>query len=424
MKELLHTPEGVRDVYGREYARKQELEERIRRVFARFGYPGIQTPTFEFFDIFNQERGSVASRDMFKFFDREGNTLVLRPDMTPAIARSAAKYYKEEELPVRLSYLGHVFVNNSRYQGRLSEITQAGAEYMGDASCEADAEMVVLAVKACQEAGLTEFQVDIGQVEFFNGLIEEAGLSREVEEELRTRIEAKNFFSVEDYLKEQGVSDRLTRAFLTLPQLFGSLSCLEEAEDLTDNERSRKAIRRLKSLYEILREYGVEDYISFDLGMLGKYQYYTGLIFRIFTYGTGEPLGGGGRYDNLLRQFGQNAPAVGFGLSVDQLMMALSRQNIDIPLSPMDYLVTAGEGQRKKAIEWVTRKRAEGKSCLLLCGGNPDLPGDEMSREKAEGLCRKYGCRCLLAFEEGAEEGYQCFDMTAEENASCREDRG
>ena len=400
MKELLHTPEGVRDIYGKEYARKQELKERFRRIFGCFGYQGIQTPSFEFFDIFNRERGSVASRDMFKFFDREGNTLVLRPDMTPAIARSAAKYYHREELPVRLFYIGNTFVNNSRYQGRLFETTQAGAEQIGDASVEADAEMVAMAVSALKEAGLTEFQVDIGQVDFFNGLVEEAGLSQEVEDELRLRIEAKNFFSVEDYLQEQNLSPSLTNAFLRLPQLFGNTDCLSEAETLTANPKSRRALQRLRELYRILTEYGVEPYISFDLGMLGKYQYYTGLIFRIFTYGTGEPLGGGGRYDNLIKQFGQDAPAVGFSVSLDHLMLAMSRRQIEIPLAERPLLVAADKEARDEAVRYVCRERSRGNKCLLYFREKKG----ELSPEEEKELAARFACRQVLLFPDSGKE--------------------
>ena len=111
---LLHTPEGVRDVYNGECAKKLAVQERMHKVLHSHGFHDIQTPMFEFFDIFNKERGTVASKNMYKFFDREGNTLVLRPDITPSIARCVAKYYKEEELPIRLCYMGNTFINNSK----------------------------------------------------------------------------------------------------------------------------------------------------------------------------------------------------------------------------------------------------------------------------------------------------------------------
>ena len=137
---LLHTPEGVRDIYSGEYARKKALLQKLHRVVEGYGYCDIETPTFEYFDVFSREIGTTPSKDLYKFFDREGNTLVLRPDMTPAIARAYAKYFSNEELGVRLSYMGNTFVNNSSLQGHLKEMTQLGAELIGDGSVEADAD--------------------------------------------------------------------------------------------------------------------------------------------------------------------------------------------------------------------------------------------------------------------------------------------
>ena len=144
--QLLHTPEGVRDIYAEECARKLAVEQKIQHVFGLYGYQSIETPVFEFFDIFKKERGSVGSQGMYKFFDRDNNTLVLRPDMTPPIARCVAKYYMDETKPLRLCYLGPTFINGTSYQGRLKESTQTGAELIGDDTADADAEMIAMAV--------------------------------------------------------------------------------------------------------------------------------------------------------------------------------------------------------------------------------------------------------------------------------------
>lgn len=167
MKNLLHTPEGVRDIYDRECARKNIVEQRILRQMQLFGYNAIETPMFEFFDIFAKERGSVSDREMYKFFDRYNNTVVLRPDMTPAIARCVTKFYGEETMPQRLCYLGHTFTNSASYKGRLYEVTQSGAELIGDDSAQADAEMIAMVIQSLRSAGLKEFQVELGEVEFF-----------------------------------------------------------------------------------------------------------------------------------------------------------------------------------------------------------------------------------------------------------------
>lgn len=129
------------------------LEQRLIQRLKTYGYHDIQTPSFELFDVFSQEVGTIPSRELFKFFDREGDTLVLRPDFTPSIARSAAKYYMDETRPIRMCYMGNTFVNNSSYQGRLKESTQLGAELLGDASPEADAEMIAMVIELLLDAG-------------------------------------------------------------------------------------------------------------------------------------------------------------------------------------------------------------------------------------------------------------------------------
>ncbi|MBQ9157046.1 MAG: ATP phosphoribosyltransferase regulatory subunit, partial [Eubacterium sp.] len=155
MKEkLLHTPEGVRDIYHMECKRKKALEETLRDTLSLYGYQDIETPTFEFFEIFNSDTGTVSSREMFKFFDRNNNTLVLRPDMTPSIARSVAKYYSDCDFPLRLSYVGNTFTNNHSYQGKLAEKTELGAEHINDDSPEADAEALVMMIDCFLAAGL------------------------------------------------------------------------------------------------------------------------------------------------------------------------------------------------------------------------------------------------------------------------------
>ena len=189
--QMLHTPDGVRDIYNGECKQKLLLQERLHDVLRQYGYRDIQTPTFEFFNIFGKEIGTTPSKDLYKFFDKDGSTLVLRPDFTPSIARSAAKYYTEDDMPVKLCYMGNTFINSNAYQGRLKEATVQGAELIGDDTSDADAEIIAMTIDSLKSAGLRDFQVDIGQVEFFNGLVEEAGLSTETEEQLRELIEER-----------------------------------------------------------------------------------------------------------------------------------------------------------------------------------------------------------------------------------------
>lgn len=357
---LLHTPEGVRDIYGKEYARKLFIEDCLRNKLVSYGYEDIQTPTFEYFDVFSKEIGTTPSKDLYKFFDKEGNTLVLRPDFTPSIARCAAKYFCEESVPVRCCYMGNTFINTSSLQGKLKEVTQIGGELIGDGSVEADAEMINLVIESLLHTGLDHFQVSIGQVEYFKGICEEAGLDEDTELSLREYISAKNYYAAENLLQESGVLQEYCGQLLNTTNLFGGIEEIKEAGKNIRNKRAQDAIERLERLYGVLKLYGNEKYVSFDLGMLSKYRYYTGIIFKAYTHGIGDAIAKGGRYDSLLSHFGKEAPAVGFVAVVDDILEALSRQKIQIPLSLEKQILTYTDGDYTEVLKKAQMLRSSG----------------------------------------------------------------
>ena len=368
MKEkLLHTPEGVRDIYNSECKRKSAVEKRIHPILELYGYQDIETPTFEFFDIFNSDTGTVSSVEMFKFFDRNNNTLVLRPDMTPSIARSVAKYYSACEFPLRLSYRGNTFLNNRSYQGKLTEKTEMGAELINDDSPEADAEGIIMMIDCFLAAGLTDFRIDIGQAEFYKGIMDALEASEEVKEQIHEYIENKNALGMEILLSDLSMKDCYRNILLEYNDLYGDVTMLEKAKKLTINPRCQAAIARLEEVYEVLKLYGYEKYVSFDLGMVNHFDYYTGIIFRGYTYGTGDAIGKGGRYDNLLTQFGKEASASGFTILIDDVLSALSRQNISISLKEYAYsLLLYKSEDRQNAIPLVVKLRDAGVRTELV----------------------------------------------------------
>ena len=363
---LLHTPEGVRDIYDGECERKLTLQNHLHEIMKRYGYRDIETPTFEFFDVFSREVGTTPSRDLYKFFDREGNTLVLRPDITPSIARAAAKYFNGETAPFRFCYVGNTFINNSSYQGHLKETTQLGAELIGDNSVDSDAEVIAMTIESLLRAGLKEFQVSIGHVEFFGSLLREAGIHAEVAEELRRLISNKNNFGVEELLEEQQIPENLKQLFIQLPKLCGDIDVLETARTMTHNESALAALNRLEEIYHILCIYGIERYVSFDLGMLSKYMYYIGVIFRAYTFGTGDAVVKGGRYDGLLAHFGKEAPAIGMVVVVNQLLNALERQKIAVPSAKTPVLLHYCKENREETLRKADAMRREGIYVALV----------------------------------------------------------
>ena len=291
---------------------------------------------------------------------------MLRPDITPSIARSVAKYYKEEDMQVRLCYVGNTFVNSSSYQGKLKEVCQIGAELINDCSSDADGDMIALTIECLQRAGLTEFQVDIGHADFFLGLVEEAGLKDSEVDELKALLENKNMFGVEDFLENKKIDENLKELFVKLPELFGDEESFSYVRSKTKNERVLNAVARLETLNSILETYGLSDYATFDFSMLSHYNYYTGVIFKAYTYGTGEPVATGGRYDHLVEQFGKRASAIGVAIVLDQLMLALARQKIETKVEEDIVLVLYHSQNRKTAIRIGNHYRENGISTRLM----------------------------------------------------------
>ena len=372
-KQLLHTPEGVRDIYNEECEKKLLLQSDLLGILKGYGYHPIQTPTFEFFDIFGKEIGTTPSKELYKFFDREGNTLVLRPDMTPSIARAAAKYFMDEDMPIRLCYMGNTFINNSSYQGRLKESTQLGAELIGDSTVDADAEILSMTVECLQKAGLKDFQLSVGHADFFQGLVEAAGIS---EETLNLKAELNELFHM-------------------LGSLNVDLNDLKRAKEAAASyPRILAAIHNLEELHKVLEVYGIQKYISFELGIISSYQYYTGIIFSGYTFGSGEPIVKGGRYDKLLTYYGKTSASIGFAIVIDQLMAALSRQKINITIETNGELIVYTKAAQAKAILSAKEKRAVGTPVETI------LKDDTKTNEDYQNYAKRNRIRAVTFMED------------------------
>ena len=228
-----------------------------------------------------------------------------------------------------------------------------------------DAEMLAMLIKSLLACGLKDFQVEVGEVSFSGSLLDETGLADEDKEQLRVFLEQKNDFGLAELLEEKNVPEKAKEALLALTTLFGGPEVLDRADSLTGNEGAKKAILHLKKLYDLLDCYGLSSYISFDLGMPAKFSYYTGIIFKAYPYGTGQPVASGGRYDRLLAQFGKDSPATGFLIALDPLLSAMSRQGIRTEAKKSVLLLYERE-QRPKAIRMAEQMRGEDTQVILM----------------------------------------------------------
>ena len=365
-KYLLHTPDGVRDIYGNECSDRNLLIEKIHNKMKNFGYQDIDTPTFEFFDVFAEEINTSDAKELYKFIDKEGNTLVLRPDFTPSIARCASKVMLEKDETVRVCYQGNVFMNTSSLQGKLRENYNIGVEMMNENSIYADAEMIALLVECLKAIGLTEFQISVGDADYYKGLCDEAGIDDETEAEIREQITSKNYFAAENIMTKREIPSKYIEQILKVSEFIGSDEALDKAENLACNERSLRAVKRLKELYKVLTCYGVQKYISFDLGVLSKFNYYTGVIFSAYTYGASDVIAKGGRYDNLLGKFGKDAPAIGFVIEIDNLISACKRQGIALDHEDKPRIVYYDDSNFEEALNEVKALREKDMSVCLM----------------------------------------------------------
>lgn len=316
----LHTPNGVNDVLPQECAVKKEIENTIWTVFASFGYKEIETPSFEYYDCYSGERGQITQETLYKFFDEQGRILALRPDFTTSIARMAATKAAGETMPARYMYTGSVYRAEHTEGVRNREITQSGIELIGSYSAKADAEVIAAAMEAVTALGIEDFSMEIGQVAFFTGLVEQLGLDEDTTEKLRASIDSKNSPSIKNIVKNLDIAEDVRKLMIDLPYLFGGADIIDRADVAGLNPTSKAALDNLREIYNLLTLYGFEKYISLDLGMLQSIDYYTGSIFKCYTHGVGFPIAAGGRYDNLMGGFGEAKGAVGCAMGINRIM--------------------------------------------------------------------------------------------------------
>ena len=324
MSNILSVPSGFKDYLNGESKYKNETEKAIMQILSNYGYLGIETPIIEYMDVFTQA-GAFEQNDMFKLSDDKGSALVLRPDMTIPAARLAATRFKDYDM-LKLCYKGQVFHFKRANTWELKEVTQIGIEYMGEEGTKADSEVINIAYECVKSTGIENFQIDLGQADFYNGLMQEAGISDENAVKLSKFVEQKDTLAIEMLLQQIGVKDAAKNLLMNLPSLFGGLDALDKAKEYTDNAKCMGAVENLSAIIEGLNDEARYN-VSIDFSMVQSVHYYTGMIFQGITDKLGTPILTGGRYDNLTASFGRKMPATGFALDGAALLTALSERS-------------------------------------------------------------------------------------------------
>ena len=382
---VYQVPYGTKDILPGEMKARRKVENAIIDVFSKWGYDEVKTPDFEYADTF----GSAGTEFDFRLFDRQNNLLVLRNDMTAPIARLTATRLKGGEKVKRLCYLANLYRYEEIQAGRQCQFEQAGVEMMGASGPAADAEIIVLAAEALKAAGLAKFAIIVGNVDFINGLAEEAGFTAEQAQELKNCLRRHDAVAMQELANAmEGIRPEIKALFADFLFLQGGKELVERLQTVVSNAKCQAALKDLLKIYELLEAYGIADYVSLDLGLYRSFNYYTGMLFEIYLPELGYPIAGGGRYDHMLEDFGLHAPATGFALGVDRVMLALERNGSVSNKRSCDVLVAYVEGKLPEAIKRACSLRAEGRSVKLAT--------EPMSIEAAAAAVKDYSCNSLV----------------------------
>ncbi len=356
-------PKGVTDFLPEQADRIGHIEGKICKIFELWGFRRIIPPMIEFEDVLAGAMGDDLRSSAFRFEDRQsGRLLVLPPDITPQVSRIEAMRMGGFPLPHRFYYNCRMLRHVESQSGRSRELFQAGVELIGLDSPEADAEMVAMAVEALQELGFEGFKLDLGQVDFFRGIIAASGLGSDTSLKLQQAVAKKDTSAVRELLENEKTADSVKEEIAALPRLFGGVELLERAASLVKNDRSRRAIDNLAAVVEILAIHGVRDQLTIDLGEIRGLAYHTGVTFEGFVPGLGQPVCGGGRYDGLMEQYGLATPATGFAFDTLALLQALEKSPVVKECSSRDLLVFNLKDDRLDALEIATFLRRKGYS--------------------------------------------------------------
>ncbi len=345
-------PAGVRDLQPAEAQRKRNLENIFAGTFRTWGYQEAVTPAFEYYDALSAGRGDEENARLYKFIDRQGHILTLRPDMTTPIARLVSSRMRDARFPLRIFYIANVFSFEDPQAGRQREFYQSGIELIGDASPFADAEVIAVAVEILTASGLQNFKISIGHVDILYGMMEELGLPETQKGRIKAAVSNKNYVGLQELLDEFNVPAAGKERFMQVITTRGGKNVAKEAGRLAGNAKTRAALKVLGRVYDALAAYEVTSRVEIDLGVLRGLDYYTGVVFEGYSAYLGFPILGGGRYDNLMGQFGFPCPATGFALGMERLFLSLEKEGSQNSISAEpDYVILYKPDQAGKAFK-------------------------------------------------------------------------
>ncbi|MEW6776246.1 MAG: ATP phosphoribosyltransferase regulatory subunit [Bdellovibrionota bacterium] len=368
--EKTRLPEGFRD-FGPEAAQAlSNLSARLERLYSSWGYRRVLTPSIEAEEVIAPGLGAGAAEGAFRMVDPlTGHALVFRPDITPQVARLVATGAAGKNLPIKLCYRGSVVRRLAEGGHGAREVYQSGIENFGSAPELADAEVAALALDLISETGLKETVLELGDVRFVEGVLDELKLGDDERQDLTSAIDRKARAEIDSFLSKKKLAKETQKILEALPDLFGGEETLARAGKLSLPPKSKKAVESLKRLAGSLSSNGkIPARLCVDLAEVRGLDYYTGLLIAVYAPGASRPILRGGRYDNLAARFGRDLPAVGFGVDLE-LLAGLSRaKNGEEDLSAPDVLLFDPQNRAEALLSEAAKLRAKGRRVFLFTG--------------------------------------------------------
>ena len=360
-------PRGVQCYFGEEVNRRRRVEAILAAIARNWGFHEIILPFFDYLEDFVYGLGSQLGDRVYRFLDKDGSLLALRPDLTTLVAKTVATRMTDHPIPVQLFYSGEVFRQERAGAGKQKEFYQIGLESMGVSDIWADIEIILIAIDCLLHLGVEEFKIALGNVGLFNGIVSGLDVSHEKLQALRDAVDHRDSSRLETEVADLRLSDEKKSFLVELPQLTGGREVVERAIVSVRNPRSRRSLRELSEIHSVVESLGLERFLTLDLGEVRGLDYYTGMVFKIYSSSGGFELGGGGRYDDLLAKFGWSLPSVGFSFTLDHVLPLIGETgNLEIPACPGEPRVLRTDGVASQEIftnAW--RLRREG-NCIQL----------------------------------------------------------
>lgn len=367
-------PGGMRDILIDESRKRTILQERLQHYIQSCGFCRVETPLFEYYELFSEDISPIDDKNIIKTIDSDGRVVVLRPDMTIPTARVVATKLKEQLMPLKLFYSGKVYRADRKNRGASGELCQIGAEIYGCEGKWPDIEVIGMAKECFKEASVTNFKIDIGHVGIIKGIFKELTLPEEKKSAIIALITEKNLVELEKEVSTLDISERYMDIICKLPRFFGSPEdVFKGIDEIIINNTVKESVDYLYEIYQKSREMGLASKLIIDAGMTGNMKYYTGLIFKAYVRGASSAVISGGRYDDLLDKLGLSCPAAGFAVDIDSMIKAEALEGV-WRHEGHKVLAMFSDDRFAEALEYSENCRKSGKTVNLInCSGISEL---------------------------------------------------